>query len=166
MAKRLTDTEKWKKCWFRQLKPVYKCFWQYICDNCNHAGIWDVDFDLAEVFIGEKLDQKEIKQIFKKQYWELHKGFKWLIIDFIRFQYGELNTSNTMYVAVRNALRQEGVSLEDIWRIHPGKDKRKRKVIRKVKDKDPFANPECLICDGTGLIEDDEGKTTQCSCKG
>ena len=48
MAKRFTDTDKWKKKWFRELKPISKCFWSYLLDNCNHAGIWEVDISLAE----------------------------------------------------------------------------------------------------------------------
>ena len=40
MAKRFTDTQKWSEDWYLDLPITYKVFWIYICDNCNHAGIY------------------------------------------------------------------------------------------------------------------------------
>jgi len=39
MAKRLTDTEKWKDDWYISLSNDDKVVWQWLVDNCNHAGI-------------------------------------------------------------------------------------------------------------------------------
>lgn len=86
MAKRFTDSEKWKKQWFRELPPEYKCFWFYILDNCNHAGIWEVDFVTASYFIGKKIDKNKIYQIFKNHLIHIREN-KILIVDFISFQY-------------------------------------------------------------------------------
>ena len=108
MAKRFTDTDKWKKKWFRTLEPLHKCFWQYLCDTCNHAGIWDVDFELAEFIIGSPINVEEIKKIFKNQYKELKQGKKWFVIDFISFQYGELNPQNRAHSSVIAILKKEG----------------------------------------------------------
>ena len=108
MAKRFTCTEKWKKIWFRKLKPIYKCFWTYLCDNCNHAGIWEVDFESAEWFIGDHLDIEELKNAFKKQFEEVNSGKKWFIRDFIDFQYGELNPENRAHNSVISILKKEG----------------------------------------------------------
>lgn len=130
IAKRFTDSEKWKKGWFRKLNPVYKCLWVYICDNCNMAGIWDVDFELAEIFIGAKLEPQEIKEVFKKQYQELNSGSKWFIKDFISFQYGELIENNNFHKSVVALLKKAGV-FEGL--ISPS---RGALVKEKVKDKD------------------------------
>lgn len=94
MAKRFTDSDKWKKIWFRKLSPAEKCFWNYLTDNCNHAGIWDVDFETAFHFIGQKLDESKIRLTFQKQFVEIDGGKRWFIIDFIEFQYGKLNPEN------------------------------------------------------------------------
>jgi hypothetical protein len=50
MAKRLGDTDIWKKQrWFRKLIPDYKLAFLYIKDQCDHAGIWNIDCtDLVE----------------------------------------------------------------------------------------------------------------------
>jgi len=49
MAKRFTDTDKWKKTFIRTMKAPYKLLWLYILDECDHAGIWQVDFDVDEI---------------------------------------------------------------------------------------------------------------------
>jgi hypothetical protein len=134
MAKRLTDIAKWDKLWFRKLSPSHKCFWQYICDRCDFSGIWEVDFDTASHYIGEQIDQEEIKKVFSKQFIELNGGSRWLIKDFIIFQYGGFNETNKMYHPIKNNLDRYGVCMGDIWGINAVKDTVKDKDTVKVKD--------------------------------
>jgi len=109
MAKRFTDSDKWKKQWFRRLKPAHKCFWQYLLDNCNNAGIWDVDFEAASFHVGEDLDALETMEAFRKQYIPFALGKRWFLIDFIDFQYGDLRESNHLHVSVINTLKKHGL---------------------------------------------------------
>lgn len=127
MSKRFTDTGKWGKQWFRKLPVVHKCFWVYICDSCNLAGFWDVDWDMAEYFIGEKLNVEEIKKQFEKQYIEVGGGTKWLIKDFIPFQYGDLKDNNNVHKAVLKSLASAGVHEGLISPCQGAKDKDKEK---------------------------------------
>ena len=112
MAKRFTDTEKWKKVWFRKLKPNMKCFWQYVTDTCNHAGIWEVDFELAAHMIRTRFKEEEVREQFKKQYVEIDGGKRWFIKDFIEFQYGHLNPNIKAHKSAIDLLRQYGVDEE------------------------------------------------------
>lgn len=109
MPKRFTDTDKWRKIWFRKLSPKHKCFWEYLRDNCDNAGIWEVDFELASFQIGCELDQQEIKEVFKKQFIELN-SVKWFLTDFIEWQYNcsikELNPKNNAHLSVIRALEK------------------------------------------------------------
>lgn len=164
MAKRLTDTTKWDKIWFRKLSPLYKCFWQYIIDRCNHAGVWEVDFETAEYYIGEKLDIEVIKKVFNKQYIELNNKNRWFIKDYIPFQYGDLNKENRIYISIKNLLKKEGVEIEDIWGIEGGKSKSKSKRQSKDISKSIRAEPNCFICNGSGLVKGYDNKLTYCSC--
>lgn len=136
MPKRFTATEKWDKVWFRKLKPEHKCFWIYIIDRCNHAGIWEVDFELASMYIGIKIDETEARKEFEKQYQELNKGSRWFIKDFIDFQYnGELNPLNKAHLSVINILKKEG-AYEGLDRgLQAPKDMVKDKDKDMVKDK-------------------------------
>lgn len=109
MAKRYTDSNKWKKPWFRRLRPVHKCFWEYVRDNCDHAGIWDVDFDLASYHIGEEINALEAMEAFRKQYIPFAVGKRWFILDFVEFQYGELNPNVNAHSSVISILRRNGL---------------------------------------------------------
>jgi len=59
MAKRFTDSEKWKKPFIKKLPMQYKLLWFYLLDDCNHAGVWQVDLEIASLRIGYKLNLKD-----------------------------------------------------------------------------------------------------------
>ena len=101
MAKRFTDTEKWKKPFIRGLQGAYKLLWLYICDDCDHAGIWQVDIEVAQIRIGEKIDSKEAVKSFDEKIIIFDKGNKWFIPSFLEFQYPSgLNPDNRAHNSV------------------------------------------------------------------
>lgn len=100
MAKRFTDSEKWEKPFLRGIKAPYKLLWLYILDTCNHAGIWNVDIEVAQIRIGEKIILIDAIKYFQNRIVLLDGGEKWFIIDFIEFQYGELNPTNRAHNSV------------------------------------------------------------------
>lgn len=108
MAKRFTDTEKWKKPFIRGLQGAYKLLWFYILDDCDHAGIWQVDFEVARIRIGEQIDYDSARRLFGDRV-EVIDKFKWFIPDFITFQYGELSEKNRMHLSVINILTKHKV---------------------------------------------------------
>lgn len=108
MAKRFTDSEKWKKRWFRTLSNRNKVFWMYLLDQCDHAGIWEVDFELAGYFC-QSIDENEIRGVFKKQYREFDDGKRWFVHDFVDFQYGELNPNVNAHKSVINRLNKHSL---------------------------------------------------------
>ena len=106
MAKRFTDTEKWKRPWFRALPIKIKLLWTYICDECDIAGVWYVDIDLASFLIGEPITQEEALSYLSKQIEVLNGGGKWLIKDFVNFQYGVLVPTNNLHRSVLSRLEK------------------------------------------------------------
>ena len=100
MAKRFTDSDKWKKGFIRGLPPKYKLLWLYILDDCNHAGVWDIDFEVASIRIGIKINEKEAINYFAEQIKIFDKGQKWFVPKFIDFQYGQLNANSRPHQAV------------------------------------------------------------------
>lgn len=100
MAKRLTDTGKWKKDWFKKLPLEYKLLWLYILDDCDHAGIWDVDIEVAELRLGTKFSLEKARGYFNINMVVLENGTKWFVPDFIQFQYGHFNESNKMFKSI------------------------------------------------------------------
>lgn len=100
MAKRFTDTNKWNKRFIRGLKAPYKLLWIYICDECNHAGIWDIDFEIAPIKIGVKINEKDAIRYFGDKIKTIDNNSKWFIPSFIEFQYGELSHNNRAHTQV------------------------------------------------------------------
>ena len=110
--KRFTATEKWSDPWFRKLTPRLKTFWLYLCDACDHAGIWQADFELASFIIGEEVTVDDLNQHFEGRCVSLVKG-RMFIPKFIEFQYGpELNPENSAHRGVIRAMEaaQPGLS--------------------------------------------------------
>ena len=100
MPKRFTDTEKWKKGFIRSLPTKYKLLWLYILDDCNHAGLWDFDLEVAEIRIGAKINTKEAIKYYSKNIKIFDNGNKWFIPKFIEFQYGQLNENVNAHKSV------------------------------------------------------------------
>lgn len=111
MAKRFTDTDKWKKPFIRSMKAPYKLLWLYILDECDHAGIWQVDIEVAQIKIGEKLNIKDALKFFDGKIYVFDNGCKWFVYDFIDFQYGILNPQNRAHNSVLNILSKYNIDL-------------------------------------------------------
>ncbi len=141
----MTDTDKWKKRFLRELKPQHKLLWFYILDDCNHAGIWDVDIEVASIRVGEELIYDMLPQAFLDKIVIFDNGDKWFIPEFIEFQYGELNPNSNVHKSVIALL--EKYNLEGYMKGSQGvqstlidKDKDKDIVKAKAKVK-RFAKP-------------------------
>jgi len=129
MSKRLTDTNKWSKRFFRELDDKQKLFWLYLLDHCNHAGIWEVFIDDANLRINCKFTEKELKKIFSEKIISFDNNKKWFIPSFIEFQYKtELNLLNSCHYSVIEILNKYDLFkyLPDIKVIKRGKGVNKK----------------------------------------
>lgn len=137
MAKRFTDTGKWKKPFIKKLPLQYKLLWFYLLDDCDHAGVWQVDLEIASLRIGYEFNTKDSLNIFGSKVVSFDNGEKWFIKDFIDFQYGELNEKNRAHNSVITILKK--YNLLDLNKglkspLQGGKDKDKDKDKDKVKE--------------------------------
>ena len=133
MAKRFTDTNKYKKPFIRGLQGPYKLLWDYLYHDCNHAGIWIVDFEIAQLYLGadmpvNKIDALEFFTNGEKRIVEIDKGEKWFIPSFIEFQYGELNPENRAHNSVIKELKK--------YNLIKNKNKPLKSPLQGAKDKD------------------------------
>lgn len=83
MAKRFTATEKWDDAWFWNLSQTDKLFWGYVCDKCDHAGIWEANWSLTILAIGGNPDMSKFSERMIKI-----SNDKFFIPRFLRYQYG------------------------------------------------------------------------------
>ena len=116
MAKRFTDTTKWKEDWFLDLSNSHKLFWTYICDNCDHAGIFKPNKRMFELIVGERVDVTEFLSIVnedKTRVLELNNG-RWYLTGFISFQYGgKLNLNNRVHKSILSLLNKNDITWVD-----------------------------------------------------
>lgn len=97
--KRFSETTKWADPWFRALPIEAKCLWLWILDNCDCAGIIEIDMGLAEFQIAAG---KPLASPFEALGDRVQKhGSKLFVPKFIRYQYGEeLCFANTAHRGV------------------------------------------------------------------
>jgi len=147
MAKRFTDTEKYKKRFFRGLPGPYKLLWDYLYHDCNAAGIWYVDFEIAQIYIGADMpvNAKDALRIFNAEAEKivvLEGGKKWFIPSFIGFQYGVLSPDckphrHVLDLLAKNDLKGYRKGLDTLEDKEKDKDKDVvvNSVVSSVKEK-------------------------------
>ena len=118
MAKRFTDTNKYKKPFMRNLPGAYKLLWDFLYHDCDHAGIWIVDFEIAQTYVGKDMPitQGGALTLFNDDEIRIVKidgGKKWFIPSFILFQYGKLSEKNRAHLNVISVLKKYNLINED-----------------------------------------------------
>ncbi len=96
MVKRFTDTDKWDDPWFHRLSDKEKLFWIYICDKCDHAGTWKVNWDLVNFHIPGFAYMSEA---FEDRIRALGESL-FEVPKFIPFQYKTLDPNNRFHKSI------------------------------------------------------------------
>ncbi len=136
MAKRLTDSEKWKDEWFLSLDNDSRMIWIYIVDNCTHAGLLKKNLKLMNFCCNTNYKEEEINEIFGSRLLDL--GDTYFIPKFIKFQYSNLTSNKPVIVSVIKELsfRNDYDMIKESLCNHCVTIKSKSKD--KSKDKDMF----------------------------
>jgi hypothetical protein len=86
MAKRFTDTEKWKDDWYLSLNNDYRQIWLWLLDNCSHAGLCKQSITLLNMMNNTRITDSDFLEVFKDRVL-IYENY-WFIPKFIFFQYG------------------------------------------------------------------------------
>jgi len=87
MAIRYLDTGFYKSPFVRSLKGELKSFYIYIILDCSGAGIWTKDIDIASLYLGFNVTEKDFAFFIEKgKAIDLNNG-KYFFPDFIDHQY-------------------------------------------------------------------------------
>jgi hypothetical protein len=119
MAKRFTDTNKYKKPFIRGLQGAYKLFWDYLYHDCDHSGIWIVDIQIAQMYLGSDMKITKEKALLnfnsdEVRIIEIDNGKKWFIPSFIIFQYGQLSENNRAHTSIITSLKKHNLLNTDL----------------------------------------------------
>jgi len=107
--KRFTETEKWRDPWFRKLSAGAKLAFLYIIDNCDNAGVWTADKELADFSIGMEIPWVKVLEAFGERVSVLPSG-DWLIVRFVEFQFGKLSKDCKPHLQVMRLIEKHRVS--------------------------------------------------------
>jgi hypothetical protein len=124
--------------------------WDFLYHDCDHAGVWIVDFETAQIFIGKdmKVNYEDALKFFNSgevRIVVLDGGSRWFIPSFIEFQYGKLSEKNRLHISVISILSKYDLLDESfnlklnkplISPLQGAKDKEQYKEKEKDKDKD------------------------------
>jgi hypothetical protein len=106
--KRFTETEKWRDQWFRKLPIDHKMAFTYLCENCDSAGVWEPDCELANFCIGVELDWDAVLTAMGDRVLVLPNG-KWYLTRFVEFQNGPLSEGCKPHAKILALLRAHGI---------------------------------------------------------
>jgi hypothetical protein len=138
MAKRFIDTDLFRKPFMRSLEAPYKALWIYLLCECDHAGVWVVELDVAQIRMGLKLDPDKVIEKMGGAVIAVDGGAKWYLPDFVAFQYGSLNPENRVHASVLSRLSALGIDPENKPLTSPlqgAKDKDKDKDTQEKKER-------------------------------
>lgn len=144
MAKRFMTTELFEDAWFMDLPAKYKLFWIYLLTRCTNAGIWQVNWKLAQFYVGDNLEPTEVKRIFNDRIKEFEEGKYWFIPKFIQFQYGDRlsknNPATKKVIEELNKLKLFDFALKT--KIYEGASKELQSTLQGAQDKDKYKYKE------------------------
>jgi hypothetical protein len=156
MAKRFTDTEKWKDDWYISLSNDNKIVWQWLLDNCTIAGVCKPSIGLLNLMCRVTYTEEDLIREMDGRVIICNRV--WFIPKFIKFQYSTLLSAKPAIVAVVRELfsynliklipesyGNDYLIVSESYNNHSEmiKDKDKDKVKDKVKVKELIpVNPE------------------------
>jgi hypothetical protein len=122
MACRFRDTAIWEEDWYIDLGCEMQHFWDYITDNCNHAGIWKPNKSGFEMRTRTKVNLDSFFQKVngdKERILKLKDG-EWFLTGFIKFQWFnkkdgfDLVLSNRLHLSIFKEIKKFNIPLQKV----------------------------------------------------
>jgi hypothetical protein len=158
MAKRFTDTEKWRDEWWGSLSNDYRMIWLYLIDSCSIAGIWKKDLRGLNFNCNTNITEQEFLRVFSDRL--IDRGNFFFIPKFLRFQCPKgLNSNKPAILSIVKEIEQNNLipiihqSLGNDFLIIKGKDKGKGTDKGTGKDKENYVTVANEIADHVNVIE-------------
>ena len=164
MAKRYYTTDLFDDAWFMDLPSKYKLFWIYLLTKCNHSGIWQVNWKIAQFYTGDNLEPTEVQRILKDRIISFENNKYWFIPKFIEFQYGtKLNKDSSVHKGIiENIIKYKLCefipNIEISEKISKGLGNPYERIKDKDKDKDKVKEQANNVLEQSEEVVDNKGK--------
>lgn len=135
--KRFSDSERFDDPWYCELPVVMKVAWEFVRAKCDHAGVWNPNFRLADFQIGETVDWDKFRVLCGDRIKTIPTG--WLIVDFVKMQCGELSEDCRAHIPVIKKLREhkllpsDSLSIDYAMSTHRHMEQKEEKEQEKEK---------------------------------
>lgn len=162
MAKRLTDTDKWNDDWYISLDNDYRIIWQWLLDNCNHAGICKRSMKLLNMMCNTDILEEKMIEIMDSRVISVDNN--WFIPKFLKFQYTTLQSNKPVIISVVKELEKYGYeqyipeSFGNDYIIIKDKSKDKDSLLVKHKPSDNGKQINNFKAQGENLFADRDKK--------
>ena len=103
MAKRMSETEKWKDPWFSNLTNNERIAWLYLLDDCDNAGVWQFNIRALNFHCNTNFTEEELISIFSERFVKISSD-RFFIIKFCEFQYGVDFLENEKSKPIKSAI--------------------------------------------------------------
>ena len=82
-----------------------KIFFFYLISDCNHAGVWECDWEVLQIRTGCDITVEDVKRDMAGKVVFFDKDTKLFLPSFLEFQYGgELSKTNNIYKSIEKIL--------------------------------------------------------------
>jgi hypothetical protein len=108
MGKRMVDTDRWKKAWFRELGSEGRDIWHWLTDSASLSGIWEVDLARFSFEVGFEVTMDRIREVFGDRVIDIGDDKIW-IPAIANFQNPRLSEKCRPHLTVIADLRKRGL---------------------------------------------------------
>jgi len=107
----------------RVMPTLYKTLWLYLLTSCDEVGVWVVDWEMAGLACGGKIDTDEAARLFlttedlsaKPKAIPIHGGRRWFIRSYLDFQYSKGILNNSQWAkSLQKMLEKHGIDFETL----------------------------------------------------
>jgi len=107
----------------RVMPTLYKTLWLYLLTSCDEVGVWVVDWEMAGLACGGKIDPDEAARLFlttedlsaKPKAIPIHGGRRWFIRSYLDFQYSKGILNNSQWAkSLQKMLEKHGIDFETL----------------------------------------------------
>lgn len=110
MAKRFTDTYKWRQEFFKSLDMAHKLLWLYVLDDLDTAGFWSVDLEIASLRIGAKFEKEKVIETFGNMIKVINNDM-WFVPQFLYTQYRNAKgTDSKFHASIQRRLQEHNLT--------------------------------------------------------